>query len=167
MCTATQRRNSPARSVRRSFTPWHMCASTWSVSPCGAGVGRGWGQLSVCWEGQHPGDGRGWGSRAQMGSLPSVSGHPGKLAGGNPAGTLLARLRTLPCHGVQSTHGKEQLSLDCMIPRLLAQSCLGVTANGPLMLSHLLALTGHQASLEYNFPQGSHLNTVRRPPQVQ
>lgn len=30
--TAMQKRNSPVRSVRRSFTPWLMSGSTWSVS---------------------------------------------------------------------------------------------------------------------------------------
>lgn len=44
-------------------------------------------------------------------------------------------------------------------------SPVSVAAIRPLMFSHLLALTGLQASPECNLPQGSHLDTVRRPPQ--
>lgn len=69
-------------------------------------------------------------------------------------------------HGVLSVRPGTGAAFPESHDSIHAGPAVSVAAARPLTLSHLLALTGLQASSEYNLPQGSHLDTVRRSPQV-
>lgn len=122
-----------------------------------------------------------------MGRLPAVSGVYIQVRGRDRKGytdgqfAQCFRLPGKPGMGIQLAHGwaKPRTPARCSVcPRpgiafppeshdsTRAGPALSLATMRPLMFSHLLALTGLEASPECNLLQGSDLDTVRRPPQV-